>query len=74
MTLATKNALRLIEEGLDVVELDATDRTTDNIITLARAVADRGHRPKLLNAGTKTTENLLRIHRELGGNVSFSGI
>ncbi len=74
MSLTTDNAARLIEEGLDISELDATDRTTDNLIRLCHLILSRDRRPKILNAGEKTTDNLRLIHEALGGNVTFSGV
>ena len=73
MPLNSQNVLRLIQMGAQV-EIDAFERNTDNIIMLAQAVAAQGRTPKVLNVGSKSTANLVRIHEALNGNVILSGV
>ena len=73
MTVRTEKALSLIAAGVQL-DLDATDRTSDNLIVLARAIAAHGTTPRILNAGTKTSDSIMKIHTALGGNVFFSGV
>ena len=74
MTVPVDDTLQLIEAGLDIVELDAAVRSIDNLIRIAQAIVARGRAPMILNAGSITPKNLLRLHEELGGKVTFSGV
>ncbi len=73
MVMRTDRLIELIESGVEV-EVDAVGRRSDNLIKIGKAIIAQGRTPRIVNCSALRSDNMLRIHEALGGDVVFVGV